>query len=271
MRTILIIALLFHFTSIFGQYQPLKELNLETGEYTVLAIFSESDESTLRDSLGEWYIDDVQLLRELETVWTFKKEAPFYACGYHYSIRICKNGREVDVFWVNLNCGTLVHDNKSYKFDNNKLRYLLDKKKERFIRRSHLLGIKEARAYVDSIQGNEALIYAPTPDWMKYEGTFEFTYNYPKGKEVYFPEFEKRIDKKKLQYSTDSVLTRIEEEIRKAYPGEAFFLEDVGGSLTEIFVKVTSNKSLEEKFNLYTRTEYDAWEHFKPRFEVYWK
>jgi hypothetical protein len=271
MRTILIIALLFHFTSIFGQYQPLKELNLETGEYTVLATFLESDKSSLRDSLREWYMDDIQLLKDLQSVWTFDEEAPHYACGYHYSIRICKNGREVDEFRVNLNCGTVVHDDKSYKFDSNKLRYLLDKKKGRFIRRRHLMGIEEARRYVDSIQGNKALIYAPMPDWIKYEGTFEFTYHYPKGKEAYFPELEDRIDTEKLQYSEDSVLVRIETEMKKAYPEETFIIESFGGSLTEIFIRITCNKSLEEKFNLYPRTEYDTWEHFKPRFEVYWK
>lgn len=271
MRTFFPLALIFHCTWIFGQYQPLKELNLESSEYTVLATFAESDKNSLRDSLREWYIDDVPLLKELQTLWAFDEETPYYACGYHYSIQICKNGLEVDEFSVNLNCGTVVHGGKSYKFDNNKLRYLIGKKIRRFKRDQHLMDIKEARAYVDSIQGNHALIYVPMPDWMKYEGTFEFTYNYPKGTEAYFPELEKKIDKKKLPFSTDSVFARIEAEIQKTYPGEQFILHDFGGSLTDILFRVTCNKSLEEKFDLYPISEYYTWKMFKPHFEVYWK
>ena len=40
--------------------------------------------------------------------------------------------------------------------------------------------------------------------------------------------------------------------------------------MTTITVKVTCNKSLEEKFNLYDRNDYQKWEYFKPSFRTYW-
>lgn len=237
----------------------------------MLGLYSESDKNTLRDSLHEWYIDDVQLLKELKTLWTFKKEAPYYACGYHYTIYICKDGKSLDDFSINLNCGTVVHDGKSYQFDNGKLRYLLGKKIGRFHTDRQLADILEAREYMDSIKNLPDLIYAPEEDWMKYEGEFQFTFTYPKGVEKYYPDLEKKINPKLLQYTEDSVLVRITKEIQQKFPDEAFYISSFGGSLTEIYILVTCKKTLEQKFDLYPTPEYFDWEWFHPRIATYWK
>lgn len=255
--------------SIFSQYAPLENLDLETGEYYILAMFSESDPNSLRDSLGEFYIKDIQVLKELKELWKFDQEAPLYACGYHYKILICRNGKSIDNFYINLNCNTLCNNGNCYNFDNNKLRMLFGKTKT-FFTEHKSCSIKEGREYLKYIQGDSNLIYAPNPLWMKYEGYFEFTYTYPNGTEAYYPEYEEKIDLSLLKYTKDTVFATLSKQIMETYPNENFELKDYGGSITEIIMRVTSNKSLERKFNLYERVRYNKWEYFKPSFITYW-
>lgn len=253
----------------FGQYQPLDSLDLESGDYCVLAIFSESDPSALRDSLGEFYINDIDVLKEINNIWKFEQKAPFYACGYHYDVLICKNGEAIDDFSINLNCNTLCAEGGCYDFDNDKLRFLLGKT-QTFHKESKRTTIEKGRNYLNSIRNDSNLIFAPHPIWMEYEGDFEFTYHYPEGVEKYYPDFEEEIDSALLKFSEDSILSGLKKQIQDKYPQEVFDLRDVGGSSSYMSVRVTSNKSLEEKFDLFERTKYQEWEYFKPRFRTYW-
>lgn len=262
-------SLLLSFLS-FGQYEPLKGIDPDSSGYYILGTFSESDENSLQDSLREWYIDEISTIKELKQLWKFDEEAPFYACGYHYHIMLCKNGVALEDFYVNLNCSSIVSNGKSYVFDSSKLRFIYGKTK-RFYKEPKETGITEGRNYLDSIRNQPRLIYAPDPIWKKYEGEFEFTYNYEKGTEAYFPELEKRIKPKLLKYCPDSILEKLKLDIQKAYPDEEFEISDYGGSLTEVFVRITCNKTLDDKFNLYAKEfESQEWEYFEPRFSVYW-
>jgi len=269
MKTFHTLILLLIALICFGQYQPLDSFDLESGDYYVLAIFSESDPSSLRDSLGEFYVHDVNILKELNDLWKFQQEAPFYACGYHYDILICKNGEAIDGFSINLNCNTLCADGGCYDFDNDKLRFLLGKT-QTFYKESKRTTIEKGRNYLNSIRNDSNLIFAPHPIWMGYEGEFNFIYDYPEGVEKYYPDFEEEIDSSLLKFSEDSILLRLKKQIQNKYPQETFELHDVGGSSTYMFVEVTSNKSLEEKFDLFRRTKHQKWKYFKPRFRTYW-
>jgi hypothetical protein len=237
----LIICLFSHLS--FGKVKSLKDYDFSKGDYSILGVYSESDQNSLRDSLGEFYTDDISILQEFQKEWVFKKPGLGYACGYHYTVYICKDGLQVERLSINLNCNEVATNEGYFYFDPEKLRMFYGKLKKTFGRRKDFSTISEARNYRNEILLDTNLVMTYTPEWTKFEGYFQFTYEFTDHKKVYK---EEAIAKK---------LKELEAEIRESYPGEDFELSEAGGSLTEIFVEVSCNKTLSDKFNLFQRLE----------------
>lgn len=250
----------FLITSIsFGQTQLLKKYDFDKGGYYLIGVRSESDRNGLADSLGEFYTDDIKILKAIKKEWTFKKPSPKYACGYHYEVVICKNGLELESFSINLNCNEIVSDNGYFYFETQQLRMFKDSFKKPFKKQENFTSLTAARNYRLHILKDTNLILTPTPEWTKYEGTFQFDYECPKGSKDC--EYENK--QKKLK--------DIEKEIKKTYPNENFELDERGGSLTSIIVEVKCNKTLADKFGLYKRDlEFNKWEPFNLWFYTFW-
>jgi hypothetical protein len=242
MKTILLhITFLLLTVSTFGQTQILKDYDFNKGGYYILGVFSESDKNSLRDSIGEFYTDSIPILNQFKKEWTFKKPSPKYACGYHYSVYICKDGLTLEEISINLNCNEIVSNNGYFYFDTKKLRMFYGKLKKPYRKSLDFTSLTEARDYRKKILTDSSLIMTPTPQWTKYEGTFQFDYECSKGsKDCEYDNKQKK-------------LKEIEQEIIKAYPNENFELDEGGGSLTSIIVEVKCDKSLSDKFTLYKR------------------
>ena len=258
--TILNITLLLLTVSAYGQTQILKNYDFNKGGYYLLGTFSESDRSTLRDSIGEFYTDDISILNKFKKDWTFKKPGKRYACGYHYEIFICKQGEILESFSINLNCEEIVTDKGYFYFDPNLLRQFYGKLKKPYHKNLSFNTITEARAYRTKILKDTTLIMTPNPLWTEYEGSFIFTYK--------CQESEKKEENIKI-------LKSIETKIKKKYPNEKFMLYEVGSSLTTIKVQITCNKSLSDKFDLYYRDKKYFGEWWSPfgflSLKTYWK
>ena len=245
----------------FGQTQLLKDYNFDKGGYYILGTFSESDPNGLQDSLGEFYTDNVSVLNQFKKEWVFKKPSPKYACGYHYTVFICKDGLALEHFNINLNCNEITSDKGYFYFDTQKLRMFKGKLNTPYRKAKDFTSLTEARAYRTKALLDSSLIMTPSPDWSKYEGTFQFEYECSKGSK------DCNYDNKPKK------LKEIETEIKKIFPNDTFELEERGGSLTEIFVEVKCNKSLSDKFNLYKRdtNSYSGkWTPYRLYLTTYW-
>lgn len=254
----LIVGLLLLTSTLFGQTQLLKSYDFDKGGYYLLGLLSESDRNGLADSLGDFFTDDIKVLQAIKKEWSFKKPSPQYACGYHYNILICKNGVKIESFSINLNCNEIATDRGYFYFETRQLRMFKDNFKKPIRKSENFSSLTEARNYRTKILSEPTLIYTPTPNWTKYEGTFEFTYICPKGS-------KDCLDNEK------KILAQLNVEIAKTYPGEQFELNGRGGSSDELFVEVKSNKSLADKFKLYKRDlEFDEWEPYNFNFSTYW-
>jgi hypothetical protein len=238
----------------FGQAQLLKKYDFDKGGYYLIGVRSESDPNTLADSLGEFYTDDLKILNAIKKEWTFTKPSPQYACGYHYEVIICKGGLELESFSINLNCNEIATDQGYFYFDAQQLRMFKDSFKKPFRKIEKFTVLAEARNYRNSILKDQGLILTPTPIWTKYEGSFKFNY-----------------DCKNCFDNEDKLLKRLTEEIKLKYAGEPFELDGRGGSNSELFVEVRSNKSLSDKFSSYKRDlEFDDWKPYHLWFYTYW-
>jgi len=125
--------------------QLLKDYDFDKGGYYLLGTFSESDHNGLRDTLGEFYTDDISVLNQFKQEWIFDKPSPFYACGYHYTVYICKNGLEVESFAINLNCNMISTDKGFFYFDTQKLRMFIGKLKKPFVQKEEFSSLITAR------------------------------------------------------------------------------------------------------------------------------
>jgi hypothetical protein len=99
------------------------------------------------------------------------------------------------------------------------------------------------------------------PRWAEFEGEFRFNLRSPLVRNGNSSEFE-------------AIKSKLEAEIRAAYPGEAFELSYGGGATGgDLFVTIKSNASLEEKFALYDRwnkTAFGRWEAYYLDLYSYW-
>ena len=243
-----------------GQTQLLKDYDFNKGGYYILGTFSESDRNGLQDSLGEFYTNDISVLNQLKKEWTFKKPSPQYACGYHYIVYICRNGKEIESFGINLNCNEIATSKGFFFFDTKKLRMFYDKLKKPFRESSNFTSVTDARNYRTKILSDSSLIMTFTPDWTKYEGTFDFKYKCKTGTKAC-------IEKK------DSLINMMKKEIMKQYPDENFELSVRGESMNEIEQTVSCNKTLSDRFNLYVRdtsSYFGKWEPYELTLTTYW-
>lgn len=116
--------------STFGQTQILKDFDFNNGGYYLLGTFSESNKNSIRDSIGEFYTDDITFLNKFKKDWTFNKIGNKYTCGYHYNVFVCRQGQILESFSIKLNCEEIVTVKGYFYFDHNLLRQFYGKLKK---------------------------------------------------------------------------------------------------------------------------------------------
>jgi hypothetical protein len=259
-RTLLLTVLYSLLSEVFAQVQLFKDFDFNSGEYSILGIFSESDRNTLRDSLGEFYTDDTAILNQFKNTWIFDQPGKRYACGYHYSLFVCKNGVKVQGFSINLNCEEIIGDEALFHFDANLLRQFYGKLKKPHKRKTQFTAIQTAKDEFHRIIKDTSLILSFQPDWLRFEGSFRFTYHCQSGTQNCL--------------SSDSIMTEfVRQQITAKYPTEAFELYSIGGSLNTIEFGIKCNESLSKQFDLFERNfnYFGKWSPFSLKLESYWK
>ena len=249
--------------SSYAQTAPLAKYNFDDGGgFVFVGIFAHHSDHPLQKQLGEFYTDDIATLNLLKGSWRFTRPQKDYACGYHYQFLILKNGATLDSFVVNLECNQLRTEEESLYFDLKKLKSFSSKFKKLRRESKDFSTVQEARSYLAKIKTDPSFVYAAPPRWSEFEGKFEFRVKCPTPDNFCFDNFA-------------NMKLALEKEISAKYPNEPFTLRQNGGqSNGELFVEIQSNKSLEEKFDLYDRWNregFGRWEAFHPYLLAYFR
>lgn len=252
MKKTLFLSLLLLTKFASAQYIPFKKYDFDKGGYSILGMKDESDYNPLAAKLGEFYTDDIKVLNMIKTTWVFDKKSPQYACGYHYIVFLCKNGKVVEDMDINLNCAVIATNKGYYFFDAQKLSFISDSLKKPLVKTQTFKSITEARKQLSIAQTDKNLIFIPHPRWEKYDGEFRFDYK------------SKALGN---DLATRKILKKIHAQILKTYPNEPFLLKETGGSTNSISVEVTCRQSLKDKFKLYPFTF--EWEPYPLDLETY--
>jgi len=242
----------------FGQERIFDKYDFDSEDYILIGTLGHSDKSGLQDSLSEFYTTNTEILNEFKTEWVFNESSPFYACGYHFFVHICKNGKSIENFAINLYCNMISTSNGYFYFDSEKLRRFAGRLDKPIKKEINFETIEAGRVYLDSILRQKNLIMTLTPDWIKYEGEFEFIY--PCGE----------LKKKDFCFENeDEILQNLTIELKNKFPSEIFDLNSSGGSTNELYVTVKSNKTLADQFDLYKLT-WKKWKYYKPFLTTWW-
>lgn len=260
-------ALAFVTTSIqiaSAQFRPFERYNFEEGGYLLAGVFEHHDDHAVQKKLGEFYVDDKEVLKSIQKAWNFPREQKIYACGYHYYVVLLKNGKRVDDLAINLDCQQIVTDKGSRYFDARLLTRFSTQLKPLLHKTNEFRSVDEARDYWNKAISDSSFVYARPPKWLKYDGSFRFRSQCPTKNENCH-QFGKDAD----------ILAEVRAKIIAEYPDEPFELITSGGSGTgEIYFEITCNRSLEAKFDIFDRWNreiFGKWAPFHLYLDSYWK
>ncbi len=244
---------------IHAQVQLLKKYDFQKGHYYLLGLAARQDpdlKGTAADTLFNFYSDDKALLNEIRKEWIFKERNNLLGCGFTYSVLLCRDGKRVSQFDINLECDEIQMDERSvYYFKQEKLtRYLKRFRKEPGMNRKVFTELSAGRKYLDSMRKAKETIYASGGEWERFEGSFDFSYDFINDSE---------------REEHESVVAAIEQKIKRTYPGEPFTIFAYGLGPEDMDLRVTCNESLFQKFNLYQRKW--KWEPFKVAVSAFWQ
>ncbi len=159
---------------------------------------------------------------------------------------------------INLNCNEIVSELGYFYFDTKHLQKFKNKFSKLYRKEKTFTSLTEARNYRNSILKEPNLVLTETPDWVNFEGTFSFTYQFTETTKNWFD-------------NEAELLNKLQQEIKLKYPGEIFELSGTGGSTNQLFGEVKCNQSLSDKFTLYTRNiKYDSWKPYDLTCYSFW-
>lgn len=238
-----------------------EKYNFESGRYAVVGMIWSDQGNKIQKALGDFYTDDVDILSELKQKWITDEPSPMFACGYHYTISVLKDGREVESFSLNLEegCNTIVTDRGHYYFDPDKLGAFIGRFKKPIIERKVFKTRAEGSAYLKSLSGRTDVLMTRTSEGFDYDGEFRFYADCNFG----------GFDNNRMQ----QCLTRVEKQIMKKYPGEKFMVDEAGSmwgaGKSKILIRMKCRKGLYNKFDLYA-VEW-KWSGYSSELMILWK
>lgn len=227
------------------------------GRYSLVGLLDSRPRHPIQKQLGNFYVDDPALLATMRSEWRAGAEAPFYACGYHYTILLTRDGEVVESLAINLEteCGTVVGNSGSHRFDTALLTRHAARYREPVIEQRDFASLAEARTYLAKAETDPRLLLAPHPVWRDYDGYFRFMMPCP----------GHGFDDVKVAACIAAARSAIEAK----YPGEKFELDESGSQGDDIMVEMKSRKPLHDRFDLYE--DYWEWRNYDPVLVLYRK
>ncbi len=222
-----------------GYVHLFDKYDFNKGNYSIVGIVWHDQRHELQKTIGNFYIDDIQVLNEIKDSWITEKPSPFYACGYHFGIFVIQDGYEIESFFINVekDCNTVVTEYGQFYFDPSKIRMLKDKFKKPVLKRMRFNSCQEGRNYINALDKNNKYLMYLKPRWINYDGEFRF---YIHCDQI---EFDNPVSQQCLNSAND--------RISKMFPKELFVLEQSGSSSGQILITMKCKKELYDKFDLY--------------------
>jgi hypothetical protein len=258
MKKLFIITLLSLCANIHSQTKILSGYDFDDGKYVLYSIGSGGliKSKGILDSIGNWYINDNEIIKQVLDVWVLKEKANFdlYNNNYDYYIELYRNKLKVETFLVNIDNRTLYHKNKAYEFGPEYLRIIYRKTKPAINHETrnydpydslgifHVSEYDSAMAYYYNCVKDTSVMFIShtTIDEGAFEGYFCFQY---------------LLKKSDYKCGLGEILIRLKKKISAKYQVN-FKLDFEYLEKEQIYVWVWCNKELFDRFSLYSKVDY---------------
>lgn len=175
-RAVVSLLLLCLYALGFAHINPLENYDFTSGEYAFFLIAEPNFSADGINREGTGYSDDPATLQQIQRLWKLNySPADDEEPATHYAY-LHKNGQAIARFGIHLGSELLFVDRTPLKFtiqDYQTTRRLLTPFQ---IKTTQFQSREAALAHHQQLSENEAVIWHYTPDWVTYEGTFQFTY-----------------------------------------------------------------------------------------------
>ncbi|MFI5220348.1 MAG: hypothetical protein ACHQNT_12760 [Bacteroidia bacterium] len=119
---LLLLGLTLGLTKASAQKSILRNVDFDKGDWRLFGMSYENEKNTLQDSLGNFFTNDMQVLKKMQSMWKLKKHNGMYACGYHYKFLFIKNDSTQFDWMLNLDCNEICGEYGCFEFSNDMLR-----------------------------------------------------------------------------------------------------------------------------------------------------
>lgn len=241
----------------------LKKYDFQKGGYTLVGLYWKFEHDILK-GIREFYVEDIATLEKIKREWVFYEKSALYECGYHYTIKILKDGEIIENFNINLEegCNAIVTSRGALVFEQSKLEKFRNNLKPLLIIHKIFASVEDGRKYITESRKSKNYLYEQEPIWEHFSGFFYFEIEEPCTE--YF-RTKNNVDILQKDFSrtfgeNNFILTAEHLSVR---PGN-----DKGRICTHTY-KVTSDRELFDKFRQYEIIE--PWKEFSPIEWVHWQ
>jgi hypothetical protein len=237
----ILFAILFGIgSSSFGQTMILSKLNFEDGRWKFFGIAGKNKQNSLQDSIGNFYVNDIDVLKSIQKNWDLEEHIGAYACGYHYKFVFIQND-SIEHYWMlNLDCNEICGETLCYEFPEDKLRMFFSKLRKIQKAKYEVHDLLIARKLYKKMLSIDTILIESNnyKYWSNFSGVIEL--------EIKENEF----------ISNENPIELITKSIKSKYPNEYFLVEEGRSVYSEdntisksIFVYCS--KSLGSNINIY--------------------
>ena len=112
----------------FGQTEVLKKMNFDNGSWKIFGIANSNSKNTLQDSLGDFFVKNIDVLKQIQKTWMLKKDSTRMH-NFQYELRFVQNDTNVYSVQISLDEKKFTGREGCYVFPDNMLRQFSSKLK----------------------------------------------------------------------------------------------------------------------------------------------
>ena len=209
-------------------------IDFSTGQYSLYGVFWSDNEYRHKtaNTIGQFYIDNVEVLKDIQNTWQFETFEYRYRCGYDYTLYLAKGDSIIEKFSLNIECSSLVDQHANYKIPQNYVDALIGKTKTLAEFKTSYTSRDEAIEAV-SMAKQADMYFAPFSNyiWLHHPGFFEFR--------IKNPGYNK----------TEAILHQIEDKFKTSFTPNQYSLKNVSLFGEYLQYRVYCDSSLYQNFN----------------------
>lgn len=240
-----------------AQAGPLSSYELSEGGFALLgSYFRNYKPDTPAPPISHFYIDDVEVLKEMQAQWVSEKVQDQWGCNFQFDCMLTQNGVLQTAFSVAPKSLTPESKSGSFEFNSALRKRIVQAAQIPIVHSQKFESQRFGNQFVTTNAHSPSLLLQEQPAWLTAEGSFTCTYLC-------------RTRGNSCLELKETIPGLLKAQIDATYRNEPYELEVIGGDFTSLTLQLTCNKSLYDAFDIFE--EKSAWTAFPKEMETWWR